>query len=67
MIHGSFANSTDRQRRATVVNVFRDGVVSDADEPLLKGVPVVPRGRKMEGRFFPLLHDPAGGRSGASV
>ncbi len=25
MIHGSFANSTDRQRRATVLNVLRDG------------------------------------------
>jgi ectoine hydroxylase-related dioxygenase (phytanoyl-CoA dioxygenase family) len=59
MIHGSFANSTDQQRRATVINVFRDGVVSDSDEPLLKGVPVIPRGRKMEGRFFPLLYDPA--------
>jgi ectoine hydroxylase-related dioxygenase (phytanoyl-CoA dioxygenase family) len=58
MIHGSFANSTDRPRRATVINVFRDGVVSDSDQPLLKGVPVVPRGRKMEGRFFPLLFDP---------
>jgi ectoine hydroxylase-related dioxygenase (phytanoyl-CoA dioxygenase family) len=60
MIHGSFANSTDRQRRATVINVFRDGVTSAADEPLLKGVPVVPRGEKVEGRFFPLLFDPAG-------
>ncbi len=37
MIHGSFANATDRQRRATVLNVFRDGVVSDSDQPLLKG------------------------------
>ena len=59
MIHGSFANSTDRQRRATVLNVFRDGVVSAADEPLLKGVPVVPNGHKMDGQFFPLLFDPA--------
>ncbi len=58
MIHGSFANSTDRQRRATVINVFRDGVVSDSDEPLLKGVPPIPRGHKMEGQFFPLLFRP---------
>ena len=59
MIHGSFANATDRQRRATVVNVFRDGVVSDSDQPLLKGVPPIPRGQTMGGRFFPLLYDPA--------
>jgi ectoine hydroxylase-related dioxygenase (phytanoyl-CoA dioxygenase family) len=60
MVHGSFANSTERQRRATVINVFRDGVISNTDQPLLKGVPVVPRGAKMEGQFFPLLYDPAG-------
>jgi ectoine hydroxylase-related dioxygenase (phytanoyl-CoA dioxygenase family) len=58
MVHGSFANATDRERRATVLNVFRDGVVSDTDQPLLKGVSVVPRGAKMEGQFFPLLFDP---------
>jgi ectoine hydroxylase-related dioxygenase (phytanoyl-CoA dioxygenase family) len=59
MIHGSFENSTDRQRRATVINAFRDGVCSASDEPLLKGVPVVPRGEKVQGQFFPLLYDPA--------
>lgn len=58
MVHGSFANNTDRPRRATVINVFRDGVRSDSDQPLLKGVPVVPRGQRMGGRFFPLLLDP---------
>jgi hypothetical protein len=25
------------------------------DEALLAGVPVIPRGEKMDGRFFPLL------------
>jgi ectoine hydroxylase-related dioxygenase (phytanoyl-CoA dioxygenase family) len=59
MIHGSFANATDRPRRATVINAFRDGVVSDSDQPLLKGAPPIPRGRKVEGQFFPLLYDPA--------
>jgi ectoine hydroxylase-related dioxygenase (phytanoyl-CoA dioxygenase family) len=58
MVHGSFANATDGERRATVINVFRDGVVSDTDRPLLKGVPVVPRGSKMDGQFFPLLFEP---------
>src|SRR5215212_1884287 len=59
MIHGSFANATDRQRRATVINAFRDGVQSASDAPLLEGVPPIPRGEKMGGQFFPLLFDPA--------
>ena len=59
MVHGSFANTSDRPRRAAVINVMRDGVVSDSDEPLLAGVPVVPKGTKLEGQFFPLLYDPA--------
>lgn len=57
MIHGSFANKTDRPRRAAVVNAFRDGVISDSNEPLLKDVPVVPRGQAVQGQFFPLLFD----------
>lgn len=59
MLHGSQANSTDRPRRATVVNVFRDGVCSAANEPLLKGVPAIDVGQPMQGQFFPLLHDPS--------
>ncbi len=58
MVHGSFENNTERARRAAVINVFRDGVVSDSDEPPLAGVPPVPRGQKMQGKFFPLLFDP---------
>lgn len=60
MIHGSHANTTASPRRATVINVFRDGVRSASDEPLLEGVPVIPKGEPMGGRFFPLLYDPAG-------
>ena len=55
MIHGSFENKIDRPRRATVINAFKDGVLSDADEELLAGVPIVPKGEKMDGQFFPLL------------
>ena len=55
MVHGSFENRTDRPRRATVINAFRDGVNSDKNEELLQGVPPIPVGHKMEGRFFPLL------------
>jgi ectoine hydroxylase-related dioxygenase (phytanoyl-CoA dioxygenase family) len=59
LVHGSYANKTDRPRRATVINVFKDGTRSDTDEVLLEGVPVVPRGELMGGVFFPLLFDPA--------
>lgn len=58
MVHGSFENKTDQPRRAAVINVFRDGVVSASDSPLLEGVPAIPTGQKMEGQFFPLLFDP---------
>ena len=55
MVHGSRENSTDQPRRATVINAFRDGVCSATDQSLLDGVPVVPPGEKLDGRFFPLL------------
>lgn len=55
MVHGSRENSTDQPRRATVINAFRDGVCSDTNQPLLEGVPVVPPGEKLRGKFFPLL------------
>jgi ectoine hydroxylase-related dioxygenase (phytanoyl-CoA dioxygenase family) len=55
MIHGSFENRSDCPRRAAVINVFRDGVYSDSDEPLLEGIPPIPKGEKVEGQFFPLL------------
>jgi len=65
LVHGSRANHSDRARRATVVNVMRDGVRSATDEPLLRGVPVIARGEKIEGQFFPLLHpDPGNGAAG---
>lgn len=55
MLHGSYENRSDQPRRAAVINFIRDGVVSDSDEPLLEGVPVIPKGEKIGGRFFPLL------------
>ena len=58
MVHGSFENRTDGPRRAAVINVFRDGVCSASNEPLLEGVPPVPAGEPMGGRFFPSLFDP---------
>lgn len=58
MVHGSYENSTDRPRRATVINVFRDGVVSASNKPPLEGVPPISVGQKLQGQFFPLLFNP---------
>ena len=59
LVHGSYANFTDRPRRAVVLNTFKDGTRSDSDEVVLKGVPPIPKGQAMSGQFFPLLFDPA--------
>ncbi len=58
-VHGSYENKSSRSRRAYVLNVFADGTFSDSNDPLLHGVPTVPRGQKLGGQFFPLLFDPA--------
>jgi ectoine hydroxylase-related dioxygenase (phytanoyl-CoA dioxygenase family) len=59
MVHGSYGNETDQPRRATVINVFRDGTRSASDKPPQKDIPVILPGHKMDGQFFPLLFDPA--------
>jgi len=58
MVHGSYGNRSDRARRAIVLNVFRDGVVSASASPPLEGVPPIPAGERMGGQFFPLLFEP---------
>ena len=58
MAHGSYANRSERARRATLINFFRDGVRSASDEEFLAGVPPIPKGEKMGGQFYPLLFDP---------
>jgi ectoine hydroxylase-related dioxygenase (phytanoyl-CoA dioxygenase family) len=57
-MHGSGRNETAIPRRATVINVVLDGVMSDSDDPLLEGVPPIRKGEKLGGRFFPLLYQP---------
>lgn len=59
MVHGSYENGSDRSRRAFVLNVFADGTVSNTDDELLKGVPAIRKGNKMEGKYFPLLFEGA--------
>jgi ectoine hydroxylase-related dioxygenase (phytanoyl-CoA dioxygenase family) len=59
MVHGSYENKSAHSRRAFVLNVFADGTISNSNDELLKGVPPVKKGEKMEGKFFPLLIDPS--------
>ena len=54
-LHGSGENTSQRPRRAFVINAFADGVRSDSADILLQGVPPIKKGEKMEGSFFPLL------------
>lgn len=56
MVHGSFENSSNFRRRALVLNAFADGTISNSNDTLLKGVPKVSKGSKLEGKFFPLLY-----------
>lgn len=58
LVHGSLANKTAAPRRAVVLNVVKDGVCSDTDDPLMRGATVIPKGRPLSGRFHPLLYNP---------
>lgn len=60
IMHGSYANNSDRSRRATLINVFADGVVSNRDHENAPGAdnyPQVPKGEAMGGTYYPLLLD----------
>lgn len=56
LVHGSYENKSGISRRAFVLNVFADGTLSNTDDELLNGVPIIKKGHKMEGKFFPLLY-----------
>ena len=58
MVHGSRDNTSDRQRRATVINAFLDGVRSHSPDPLLDGMPPIQPGEHIDGQYFPILFDP---------
>jgi ectoine hydroxylase-related dioxygenase (phytanoyl-CoA dioxygenase family) len=59
LVHGSYENRSDRPRRAFVLNVFADGTRSDSNQELMPGTPLIPKGEKMQGQFFPVLFNPA--------
>jgi ectoine hydroxylase-related dioxygenase (phytanoyl-CoA dioxygenase family) len=55
MMHGSYENRSSRPRRATVLNVIQDGVVSNmanANQEL-GGFPLIPQGHAYERAVFP--------------
>lgn len=57
LVHGSYANKSNKPRRAFVLNVFGDGTKSNSNEEMLAGVPPIQKGLAMKGKFFPLLFD----------
>ncbi len=58
ILHGSYRNSSDRPRRAVVLNYMGAETRSaDGTQPLLKGVPIIPEGAIIEGDFFPVVLD----------
>jgi len=56
-VHGSYGNKSESARRATVLNFFKDGTMSNTEESLLDQIPVISKGQKLEGKFFPLVFD----------
>ena len=63
LMHGSYENRSGRQRRATLINVFADGVISNReddspDSPGTDNYPKVPKGQPMDGTYYPLLFNP---------
>tara|TARA_X000000950_G_scaffold71574_2_gene88755 strand:+ start:5780 stop:6733 length:954 start_codon:yes stop_codon:yes gene_type:complete len=62
LMHGSYENRSERRRRATLINVFADGVVSNRKDggthaPGAKGYPSIPAGEAMGGTYYPLLFE----------
>lgn len=62
-MHGSYENRSERQRRAVVLNVLRDGArfniegFERADD--LKNFPTNGHGKPVDGPYYPVLIDPA--------
>lgn len=55
-MHGSWGNKTDRPRRTIAVNFMHaETRCGDGKNPLLYGVPIIPRGEVIQGEYFPML------------
>ncbi len=60
LMHGSYENNSARSRRATIINIFAEGVKSNREDdgsnaPGADNYPQVPKGEKMQGTYYPLL------------
>jgi hypothetical protein len=55
MMHGSYGNTSVNQRRATVVNVMREGVLSNCAGKDMGNFPTVPTDQPMTGPCYPAL------------
>ena len=63
LMHGSYKNKSKNVRRATVINVFSDGTLSNQDinglnNPGTNNYPQIKKGFKMNGTYYPLLFSP---------
>ncbi|SMD09070.1 phytanoyl-CoA dioxygenase family protein [Pedobacter nyackensis] len=60
-MHGSYANISDRPRRATVINVMSDHTLGNTTgydrQEALKTFPDMPQDQLLDSNFFPLLFD----------
>ncbi|MED5470893.1 MAG: phytanoyl-CoA dioxygenase family protein [Verrucomicrobiota bacterium] len=60
LMHGSYKNNSERGRRATIINVFSDGVISNREDdgsnaPGADNYPRIEKGKQMGGPYYPLL------------
>jgi len=60
-MHGSYANTSERPRRAVVLNAMADGTLGNTAgyyrQDALKTFPAMPQDEILSSRFFPLLFD----------
>jgi ectoine hydroxylase-related dioxygenase (phytanoyl-CoA dioxygenase family) len=56
-LHGSGANASERPRRALVLNYMGPETRCADAQPLLRGVPPIPLGARIEGDHFPIAFD----------
>lgn len=60
LVHGSFANTADRPRRAVVLNYMHAATrAAGGSQPLLAHVPPIDEGELVDGPFFPIVLNPS--------
>ncbi|MBI4558257.1 MAG: phytanoyl-CoA dioxygenase family protein [Candidatus Hydrogenedentes bacterium] len=57
-LHGSYGNTSDRPRRAVVINYMHpDSRSADGTNPLLLHTPIIPEGEIIQGENYPIVYD----------